>query len=711
MAERLRLKGCRSRPLAGYLKALGLLRIVASQADPEARARWSDGTFELSSGLEREELSEFLLERYAPAPVVSPWNSGAGFFSSKPKFQHSLERIAQSAEPRFALLAQTISTAREILAEHGLAADLPKTEWDAKLKHAKHAIVAALRARCPDEAVEWIDAAVVVLGSELAFPQALGGSGGLDGNFDFAGNFGQAIVTVLGEGTKERSQALLAGALHGTPTALERLSMGYVFRDNSPVNSPLGRADGLGNPWDLILAVEGSLVLVAGAARIHAANTERALVSPFSARPTAAGYGSAVAGEKGKAELWLPLWERWTGLPELETLVREARAQVGRRRARTGLDFMRAAGGLGVARGIDAFERFVVLERSGQSNLAVPVGRIEVKPRPAAEAIGSLDRWFGRLLSYAAGDRPAAQRRAIRALERALFTFADDATPARAGVALEALSAVESTLAVAGKRVTDAGLAPLAFASASPWLEAAEDGSHELVVARALASLRGECLSQRSALRDYLHGTALDERGRRRYPDQARPAAPPRGPALHRLAAIHVARDRELAGHDRATAAGIQAFEWGMSCSLGSARLLAGGALDEKRVMGLAGGLALLDFTEAPRSASPSASAAPVPVFDLLALAWQGVPAEALSPRHGWAAQLAAGAVGAVTADACLRLRLAKRIPRLEASDLNTRREHGPLLAAALLLHLPPGDRKLLARRLTDQPAMEGAPT
>jgi len=709
VAEELRLAGCRSRPLASYLKALGLLRVVARQADPEAKARWHAGVLELSSVLDRPALSEFLLERYAPSPIVSPWNSGAGFFPSKPKSQRALEWIEHSRAPRFELLAETISTARAILAEHGLTPDLPKKERDAKLKQAKHDIVAALRARCPDEAVEWIDAAVVVLGADLAFPQALGGSGGLDGNFDFAGNFGQAIAATLAEGTDERSRELLAGALDGTQASLDRLSMGYVFRDDSPVNSPAGRADALGNPWDLILAVEGSLVLVAGAARTHGVDTERALVSPFSARPTAAGYGSAVAGERGKAELWLPMWERWTGLIELETLVREARAQVGRRRARSGLDFVRAAGGLGVARGIDAFERFVVLERSGQSSLAVPVGRIDVRPRPAAEAIGSIDRWLGQVLRYAAGDRPAAHRRAIRALERALFTFADDPCPAGAGVVLEALGAVESTLAVAGKRATDAGLAPLAFAPAAPWLEAAEDGSHELEVASALASLRGERLGGRSALRDYLHGTAVDERGRRRYPDQSRPAAPRRGSALNRLAAIHVARDRELAANDRGAASGVQAFQWGIRCALGSARLLVTGALDEERVVRLTGGLALLDFAKARRSPSTSAAAFPVPVFDLLALAWQGPADEPLAPRQGWAAQLASGGVGQVIADACLRLRLARRPPRLEASDLHVSPGQGPRLTAALLVHLLPGDRELLTRRLTDQPAMEGA--
>lgn len=709
MAEALRLEGCRSRPLAGYLKALGLLRVVARQTDPDARARWRGGAFELSSTLDRAALVGFLIERYAPSPVVSPWNGGGGFFASKQESQGALVWIERSGEPRFAPFAQTISTARAILADHGLAPDLPTSEKEAKLKVAKRDIVAALRARCPDEAIEWLDSAVVVLDQKLAFPQTVGGSGGGDGNLDFAGNFAQALVAIFDEGRQERARKLLEGALDGIPVPLERLKMGFLFQDDSPVNSPLGEGQTLGNPWDLLLAVEGCLALVAGAARTHGTDTESALVAPFNARPTAAGYGSAVPGEKGKAELWLPLWERWTGLPELETLVREARAQVGRRRARSGLDFVRAAGGLGVARGISAFERFVLLQRTGKMHLAVPVGRVEVRPRPAAEAIGSLDRWLGQLLRYAGGDRPPAHRRAIRALERALFTFADDPSPIRAGAALEALGAVESTLAVAGKRAADAGLAPVAFAPGAPWLEAAEDGSHELEVAAALASLRGERLGERSALRDYLHGTAVDERGRRRYPDQSRPAAPRRGPALNRLAAIHVARDRELAAHQRGAGSGGQAFRWGIACTLGSARLLAEGALDDERVVRLAGGLALLDFAEVRRPPSASAAAPPVPVFDLLALAWQGTASEPLAPRHGWASQLTVGSVGAVVADACLRLRLARRPPRLGASDLHVHPGQGPRLAAALLVHLPPGDRELLARRLTDQRAMQGA--
>lgn len=34
------LEGCASRPLAAYLKALGILRLVGEQADANARGAW-----------------------------------------------------------------------------------------------------------------------------------------------------------------------------------------------------------------------------------------------------------------------------------------------------------------------------------------------------------------------------------------------------------------------------------------------------------------------------------------------------------------------------------------------------------------------------------------------------------------------------------------------------------------------------------------------
>ena len=75
-----RLNGCAPTPLAHYLKALGVFRLVAAQADPEARAWWSGDSFFLAAELDYGELLRFFLERYAPTQLVSPWNKGSGFY-------------------------------------------------------------------------------------------------------------------------------------------------------------------------------------------------------------------------------------------------------------------------------------------------------------------------------------------------------------------------------------------------------------------------------------------------------------------------------------------------------------------------------------------------------------------------------------------------------------------------------------------------------
>ncbi|MGI8440134.1 MAG: hypothetical protein ACR2NV_08120, partial [Thermoleophilaceae bacterium] len=60
----LRLSGCGSRPLIGYLKALGLLRAVSQQTDGSVRGRWGGTAFELRTTLSEQGLSEFLLNDF-----------------------------------------------------------------------------------------------------------------------------------------------------------------------------------------------------------------------------------------------------------------------------------------------------------------------------------------------------------------------------------------------------------------------------------------------------------------------------------------------------------------------------------------------------------------------------------------------------------------------------------------------------------------------
>jgi CRISPR-associated protein Csx17 len=93
------LKGCSPTPLANYLKALGILRLVDEQADTETRGWWEGERFCLLTKLSKEELEAFFLDKYAPTPLIAPWNGGSGFFPKDNR--KSINAIAASKAERF----------------------------------------------------------------------------------------------------------------------------------------------------------------------------------------------------------------------------------------------------------------------------------------------------------------------------------------------------------------------------------------------------------------------------------------------------------------------------------------------------------------------------------------------------------------------------------------------------------------------------------
>lgn len=701
------LSGCGTRPLIGYLKSLGVLRILARQIDPSARARWSGTAFELRTTLSQDELEHFLYISFKPSPILSPWNGGSGFYAhGNTTAVKALAAVEHSEGERFEPYRSLIGQTRRIL--EGLSISDKPGEAE------KEALVRTLRAQWPDAAIEWLDAAIVIAGDSPAYPPLLG-SGGNEGRYDFSSNYLQAVV---GAFKSNRARDLLEASLRGSGAPLERMALGHLQSDASPTSSPTGSSPSLGNPWDLVLAVEGSLALVGGAARRHADEAKGILTAPFTVRSTAAGYGGAVAGEKGRAELWLPLWAGWATSAELDNLIRESRAQVrsgsGRlRNATSGLDFARAAGELGIARGIGAFERYAILERSGQANLAVPAGRIEVAPKPSAEALASLDQWLRRLLQFERADNcPTGIAREIRGLERACFQMATRGRPREVMTVLKCMGSVEGALARSGTAM-DSGLAPLHSTPAEPWIEAADDGeSVEFAIAVSIASLDTDNKAV-PAIRDYLHGTKRHEKsGHRHEFDRARRHVVTGRSPSGLLAAIHARSHLESAR--AAGSAGSNpsrlGFERGRWCDVRLTRMLATRALNPAHVLQLVGGLALLDHRFAKgrlrrRGDLPPASG---PAYDLLALAWWWRPSQHpsedqadLGPRPGWAARLAAGATDHVLHDAALRLRMAGMAPIASAGDLLAGKPKGELLAAALLTPLSDKDLAHLKKTVT----------
>ncbi|MEW5826297.1 MAG: hypothetical protein AB1778_05645, partial [Candidatus Bipolaricaulota bacterium] len=92
------LTGFRPDALATYLGGLGVLRLLAEQRDPGARAFWRDERFVIVTSLGWKEVEEFFLQDYAPTPVLAPWNMESGFFSLKTESENPTERAEAAGE-------------------------------------------------------------------------------------------------------------------------------------------------------------------------------------------------------------------------------------------------------------------------------------------------------------------------------------------------------------------------------------------------------------------------------------------------------------------------------------------------------------------------------------------------------------------------------------------------------------------------------------
>ena len=186
------LAGCAPAPLANYLKALGILRLVGEQKDPACRGAWQDDRFILVTQLTRDEVERFFLQEYQPTAIIDPWNGGSGFF---PKDNSKgIEALLGSADPRLKPIQAAIHWARQAVAGWKEA---PKDD-------AKSDFQSTCLAHLRGGAAEAMHAAVVMtpqvqqgrMGNKTAYP-ALLGTGWNDGRLDFANNFHQRLADLF----------------------------------------------------------------------------------------------------------------------------------------------------------------------------------------------------------------------------------------------------------------------------------------------------------------------------------------------------------------------------------------------------------------------------------------------------------------------------------------------------------------------------------
>jgi CRISPR-associated protein Csx17 len=534
--HRLPLPGCAPIPLAHYLKALGILRLVAEDrehGDPDAAGCWERDVFILHSRLDREGLLDFFLRHYQPTPIVVPW-SGSDFFAvnrehpaklftKSPTSSAVIEAILSSASARL----QTYRTAvRRTFGAMDLAGVTAKKAIEGSgrpQRRLKADLLSSLRGSLPDGAVAWIDAASVIEPDAPAFNALLGGGGGSDGNSHFSDNFMQCLWMALpefdaqrqkplraaGEGCVFNSGRALAEALDGTPRIGTRIpGLSPVLFDSTRVGGPNQTsgfaATAASNPWDFVLMIEGSVLFAGAIGRKLDGLSEASARFPFLFQASPVGLGCSYSGEPAGRELWLPLWSRPTPLAEVRALLAEGRVEKHGRMARRGADAFVAAAQLGFDRGIDAFQRVGLFKgRIGGDNYFTTVdqGRIAPRRNRLVDLLRDADDWLSGLVPLAKTDNcPAGVMRASVEVERQIASLAlapQEQRRSRLLAVLTALGQAERALARSLRWATGRDLSPrrqritpLSGLSAR-WLREADDGSAEFRLAAALASVSG----------------------------------------------------------------------------------------------------------------------------------------------------------------------------------------------------------------------------
>lgn len=480
-----RLNGCAPMPLAHYLKALGILRLVAEQLDRRARGWWQGERFLLASEVDEHELLEFFLACYAPTPMVNPWGARSGFYagSSESTSRSVLQRIVDSKHARFAAFREAVATARAAIDEL-----TGGTKPDDEQEGGKADLILDLKARMRGPGSEWLSAVVAVVdasGKGLQQP-ALWGTGGSEGS----GSYTAAYMKALHECLIDRSWD---GSLRQSLFA-DAPAPGQAWSESFGQFLPAG----MGSPWDLLLAFEGACLVRSSVTRRSDPAGDRWVSSPFFVPPSGVGAASAARLDEyalnkgkelpGRGEQWFPLWSAPTTLSEVSHLFRDGRALLGRGRPDAALSLARAVARLGVARGISRLTRYGYLQRNNlATHFAVPLGRFEIPDRaePALSCLDDLDAWLRRLRRESRSDRaPARLIQAERRLSDALLAVAQRPTEAgRWQTALLRMADVEALQR--HDAASNAGPIPRLRPQ---WVAAADDGSaeHRLAVSFAL---------------------------------------------------------------------------------------------------------------------------------------------------------------------------------------------------------------------------------
>ena len=450
------LGGCRPNEFVHVLKALGVFSVIAEQKDPSARAYWSnDRFFTINTKLKSNELVDFFCNDYRPMPLVSPWNKSSGFY----KEGDVASKIEQSTDARLEQYRQVIRAARVVarnvlgpiyneMFERNNKPNKEKTAVEDRFEKNKNTMISELRNRLPEtcsmtaclrprSALSWLDTAWAIKTSQNTTPGPVLLTGGNDGRFEMSVNFMEAILKHVIDGDAKREAELVRNSLFGIATnaKFDEIKAGTYLPGSymSPAVNSIGDNNyTLCNAWDYMLAMEG-IILFAGS--IYRRGEYKFASFPFSVKLSHAGYGTAAnENEKGKGEIWVPIWNSPATYDEIAYVFTEGRVQSSAKKPSTGADFAVALAGFGAMRGLSAFQRFGVFERKGQACHITSVGKIHT-----AENVGDgaalreirwseVDKWLYNI--RVAAHLPGSMKALLRMMDDKVIRYCTHKKPA-----------------------------------------------------------------------------------------------------------------------------------------------------------------------------------------------------------------------------------------------------------------------------------------
>ena len=411
-------------PLASYLAAVGLLKVVGDQLDPEAVGSWKGGRFSLETSFSIQAISSFLANEYRPSPCFTPWNKDSGFLDGKPA-----PEFQQLEAARFDEIRRIVQAAAVLV---------PQFVSKGKLeKEAKVELVEALdRAGDSDAWSAWLGICAITFRNQkgdqvMRFPALLGGTGGAFGRADF----GVKFVKALQVATPEHFMAAILGSdqpdlliqaadsLIYDPASRSDGQQGYGVATRDTQESRSARA----NPAHLILLAEG-MALFEGYAMTTASDEDprdgrQQAGFTLAVQHNSSGFPSSSWLENDgnpSEEIWCPLWDQPCHYSDVRDALRRIALLPLPSQLRTGTDLALFASRLGRSLKLTGFARYAFPARIGQGTKIpslIEVFSLAEKQADRSDALASTVSLASSLKSYAKNKTvPSSYRHAAERL-------------------------------------------------------------------------------------------------------------------------------------------------------------------------------------------------------------------------------------------------------------------------------------------------------